>query len=129
MSLLESVKILVAAKPDLSQLFAQLKDTSIPLDERWEAFTLLVNNNLLVNESTYYGHSEIGGLVAESGGEYCLYDDFHIDRGVGKSFPDLYADLLDKIKWKSAMAPTQESLRDWQERVLQNGYSSFINEW
>ena len=129
MSLLESVKALIAAKPDLTQLVAQLKDSSIDLDERWQAFTLLVNNHILVNKSRYYGDAEISQLESVSGGNYCLHSDFYMDRNNVLTFPDMYAMLMDKAQWKSDMAPKPESLRDWQERVLQNGYTSFENEW
>lgn len=129
MSLLESVKILIAEKPDLSQLVAQLKDDSISLEERWEAFTLLVDNHLLVNESNYYGDSEIGQLESVGGSQYTLYDDFGADRYVSMPFTEMYGTMLEKIKWKDDMAPTPESLRNWKERVLQNGYSHVVNDW
>lgn len=129
MSLIDIANQLVAAKPDLSTLLADLKGDKYSLEDRWAAFTVLVEHNVFVNESRYYGDSEISGLESVSGGEYTLFDDFHCDRYVTMTFVELYENLQDKIKWNDKMAPTAESLRNWQERVLQNGYSGFCNDW
>lgn len=129
MSLLETANLLVAAKPDLSTLLADLTSDKYSLEDRWAAFVVLVKNNVFVNESNYYGDSEIDGLKSVSGSEYTLFDDFYCDRYVSMTFVELYDMLQDKIKWNDKMAPTPESLRNWQERVLQNGYSAVCNDW
>lgn len=42
MSLLDTANLLVAAKPDLSTLLADLKGDKYSLEDRWAAFVVLV---------------------------------------------------------------------------------------
>ena len=128
MSLIETANLLVAAKPDLSTLLADLKGDAYSQEDRWAAFTILVKHNVFVNEQGY-GNGLIDGLESVSGSEYTLYDDFGCDRHVSMTYVEMYENLLDKIKWKEDMAPTEQSLRDWKERVLQSGYSGFCHDW
>lgn len=108
----------------LPPLLVQLKDTSLPLDERWDAYTQLVNNDILVREMTY-GDGFLD--VLDKNGS--MYDDFNTDRGQTLTFPDMYQMVMDGDEWNESLVAMQPNLPAWQEKVLASGYSSFTYDW
>ena len=115
----------VLVQTQLPALLESLKDTSIPLDERWDAYTQLVDKSILVNEagagdgflSHVFGHSNVS-----------LYDDFYMDRHETRTMPEIW----DRITEEDADLDNYADpiLRDqWRERVLASGLSGFCHDW
>lgn len=105
----------------LAPVIAALKDVSIPLDQRWAAYTALVDENILV-QCDDYGDGFVGIL----GDNVTLYDDFNIDRHQTGSFVNMYNQIVEADADNEFLAAAQDHLAAWQERVLQSGYSEFI---
>lgn len=114
---------LIVAKKTLDEnsenVLASLKDTSIPLQERWDAYTQLCQHNILVKDRGY-GDGFISILDLNG----TLYDDFYMERGNTKDFVDMYEQILE-----SDEEYTEENIEKWQEAVLASGYSSFTYDW
>ena len=119
--------ILTAHNLVLTQLppvLEKLKDTTISLEERWDAFVLLVNKNIFVNEQSYGD-----GFLSEVFGndKVSLYDDFNMDRGQTMTFPEVWESMLDMDEGETYEDPFKQS--EWRERVLASGFSSFTHDW
>jgi hypothetical protein len=129
--LINTANALVNGKPQLESMLIGFANKSIPLDERWEAYSILVKGKVLVNEENY-GDGFIGMLVSATspGMEYSMYDDFYTERHESKTF----LDILEQIEewgdgYNTELVPTAESLIAWKEHVLASGYSGFTYDW
>jgi len=122
-------KILIAhatIQNDMQPLLDSLKDRSIPLDERWAAFTALVENNILVNEKNY-----CDGFLADIFGsnKVSLYDDFHMDRNESRTFVEIWESMNDEF-FEGGETYADPMLRDaWREKVMASGFSGFEYDW
>lgn len=130
-SLFETVGKLTAIRAELvsasANVIEALKDTSIPLDERWKAFTKLVEAHILVNEESY-GDGELRLL----GDNFTMYDDFNTDRGQSMTYPEMYDIFIGwgtEDDWSGNEALAPEVIEAWQEHVLERGFSSFTHDW
>lgn len=133
MSIIEDANNLVLNQPSLNPILTRLKDRSIPLNERWEAFEILCNNQILTSTK--------GGNVIPSG--WSGYVDVLKDKN-GTSLE------LDEIRWTSRYETilyvdmyeplssdaydaydkcTRESVDEWRETVLENGHAGFVYDW
>lgn len=123
----EKVAFLVAAsiglRTDLPAIQEMLKDQSIPLEDRWSAYTDLVTNHILVNEA-----SLADGFISTLGPNMTLYDDFNIDRYCSSTFPEMYDTIMDAEE-DELFAVQTTTLPAWQEQVLQSGLSGFEYDW
>lgn len=120
--MLESeIAILTDLKDSLAKLgeviAAQLKDTSIPLDERWQAFMSLPPDTL---PTQGYGK----GFVHLLDDNLTLYDDFYIERHETTA----YADMFERIE-DGEVEVADEALAKWKEQVLASGYQAFTHDW
>ena len=122
MSLIDEVRAILSQKPNFEEVIAKLKDTSIPLFERWEAFSELVDNNGLTSIKTYGD-----GFVYTLDKSLELYDDFHVERHETM----LYTDMLETIRENSRLERLLgETVIDaWKEKVLAEGYAGFKHDW
>jgi hypothetical protein len=121
--LIEAVE---TAKNGLAPILEQLKDPSIPLDERWKAYTDLVKAGVLDNNEIYGD-----GFVDTLGENLTLYDDFYVERHETRDFIDMYDHIMesDGDYQKELVAARETNLAAWQEEVLASGYSSFTYDW
>lgn len=129
--LINTANALVNGKPQLESMLIAFANKSIPLEERWEAYSILVKGNILVNEETY-GDGFIGMLVsaANPGAEYSMYDDFYTERHESKTFLDILEDIEGwDAEHDENLIPTPESLIAWKEHVLASGFSGFTYDW
>lgn len=98
-----------------------LKDKNIPVNDRWEVYSTVVDRNILKNNEIYGdGHIDI----LSSDREITLYDDFYIEKYQTESFTSMYAkipELDDDLD--------QDVIDEWREAVLQSGYTSFTYDW
>lgn len=129
MSLSETVAALVTIREGLNvaltPILQVLKDKSLPLDERWTAYTDLVKADILVNNETFGN-----GFDQYLEGDVSLYDDFNIDKGQSTQFIDMYERIIENADYNDNLATMRDAgLTDWQEAVLASGYSSFTYDW
>lgn len=120
-NLSQQVVILLGLKASLDaaakSAIEALKETSVPLDERWDAFTELVSNNIFVKNKSF------GDGFVDS-----PYDVFYMERGSTKKFTSAYEQLLNKDQ--NYPEPGSDIDLDlWREKVLASGYSSFTYDW
>lgn len=102
-----------------------LKDISIPLDQRWDRYTELVQSGAF-NRNDPYGDGEIDTL----GTNMTLYDDFYIERGETTNFIDMYERVMEaEEEYDEVLFAAQANITKWQEAVLASGYSSFTYDW
>lgn len=126
----ERVQKLVEARKMLNEavvpLIEELKDTKIPLNERWEAYTKLVENGAHTRSETY-GDGFIGTLDRNM----TLYDDFHVDRYQTERFIDMYDHIMeaDGSYQQDLVKARETNLEAWQEKVLASGFASFTYDW
>lgn len=125
MFVIDMATALVNHKPDLKVMMAALKDQSIPLDERWEAFEILVNGSVLTS-TELYGDGFIDTLRVEGKRELTLYDDFYIERHETTSYTRFLERILDVFQGDGL---DMLSLAKWKEKVLASGYASFTFDW
>ncbi len=119
--LISFVNQLIEDAPDYSHLWNNFHPTSgNSLEDRWEAFCLAVNNNLLYGVDAY-SDGNLGMVESISGTELTMYDDFNIDRGQTISFPFLGNRLKDLA--------TPESYDKWREHVLTQQFTHFRFDW
>ena len=103
-----------------------LKDKALPLDERWDAFTKLIDANIFVHEAGS-GSGYLDEVFDRN--QVSLYDDFHMDRGQTKTFADIWEQMTDEF-FEGGDTYKNEILRNvWRERVLASGYSGFCYDW
>ena len=127
MNLIEEAKLLISQKPDVNPLILKLKDKSISLDERWKAFSELDDADLLPNKR--YGNGMTNLLrINNSSEEITMYDNFFTERGERVSYISMYEMMLGQFGMGD-MNITDESLQNWQEAVLAEGYGSFTYDW
>jgi len=115
-----------ALQSQLPPILEQLKDTSIPLDERWEVYTVLVDQNLFVKDDGY-GDGEL--RAAFDPDRVSLYDDFHLDRGQSMTFPEMWEAMNDEDFEGGDVYDAEGAKDKWREAVLASGYSSFTYDW
>jgi hypothetical protein len=116
-------KARAAQKADLNTLQTMLKDKSKPLDERWDAYVALVENNVLVNNDGYGD-----GCIYALAHNLTLYNDFYIDKHETASYPDMYEKIMDETASENLIA-ARVNIDAWREEVLASGYSSFTYDW
>lgn len=128
--MIEQVAALIAARQLLStgvqSVLPLLKDTTLPLADRWDAYKELVENDILVNNEIYGD-----GMIDILGPNMTLYDDFSIDRHQTETFVDMYDRIMEADgEWEESLVKARETnLTAWQEAVLASGYSSFTYDW
>jgi hypothetical protein len=109
----------------VDQILVQLKDTSLPLDERWDAYRALCDNNILVKNEGYGD-----GFLDTLGEELTMYDHFNVDKYQTMEFVDMYDKVMEADdKWHKDLVAVQPNIPAWQEKVLASGYSSFTYDW
>lgn len=92
---------------------------SIPLDDRWELFETLTEQNMLCNQS--FGD----GFVHLFGKGYSIDSTFHANRFACNRYVDILEYVKQHLNYGRASYPTDEAIIAWKEQVLSNGYSSF----
>jgi hypothetical protein len=126
--MLEKISALIAAqaflRENLPELHGWLKDTSVPLEDRWQGYTSLVESRLLDNES---GCGD--GYINVLGPNLTLYDDFNIDRHQSTTFPEMYETITDADDEFGGDGYDAANIPKWQETVLASGYSGFTYDW
>lgn len=111
----------------LAPIMEMLKDREIPLDERWAAYTQLVNNHILINIEPYGD-----GYLDNLGPNFTLYDDFNADRYQDVTYTEMYDVIMDSDEtYKQEFHALKDSnvLKEWQEQVLELGFSGFTYDW
>lgn len=106
-------------KQNLNTFLLTLRDSSISLDERWKLFLKLINDDML-NEIDGAGDGHICILNPK----LTLYDDFYIERHQTVT----YATFFERIMGLDEKIP-EENLIKWKEKVLEERYSGFQNDW
>jgi hypothetical protein len=105
-------QVIASARPVFA---AYIKDTSISLDDRWQAFTAA--NMALKDETTY------GGLDLMFRGERISpYDDFYMDKYETCSGERLVIFLEENEHPEADIA-------DFKEQLLKNNVGSFTFDW
>lgn len=120
MSLIDNVRSFIENKPDISGFLADLQNKSIPLDERWNAFVLLVESGVH-NSIAPYGD----GFIDTFGPSVNLYDDLYMERHETKTYPR----FLEYIGEAETIETTNEQIAEWKEKVLASGNSGFTYDW
>lgn len=113
--------------PDISEALVALKDKSINIDERWNAYSAMVNNGVLNNEQSW-GDGFLDVLKRTDGRELTMYDDFYVERHQTMSFVDMYDAIMEYSIMHDAEL-TSESIENWRETVLASGLASFVHDW
>lgn len=116
-------KVEEATKP----LLADLKDITLPLSERWEAYILLVEKGVLTADEMYGN-----GNIHVMGDNFTLYDDFQMERHETKTFVEIYQHVMEaEGEYEENLVEFRSSDRfaEWQEAVLKAGYASFTYDW
>jgi hypothetical protein len=98
-----------------------LKDTRISLDERWNAYEVLVKAGILVSEELYGD-----GFVDVLSNSLTLYDDFYVERRETLQYLDMLERIMDN---EDLFDQVEHSLPAWKEKVLQSGYTQFVYDW
>ena len=129
MSIHTQVAELVAARnlvnKGLAPILEQLKDQSIPLEDRWAAYTALVENDVLVQDDGYGD-----GFIDELGNNLTLFDDFYMERHESRTFIEMYDIVMEaEGDYQAALVEAKNNLPQWQEKVLASGYASFTYDW
>jgi hypothetical protein len=109
----------------LPATLTQLQDQSLPLDQRWDAYTQLVEKNILVNEANFGD-----GLLSQvfDANKVSLYDDFNMERYETRTMPEIWEKITDEDGDMDAYADPVK--RDqWRELVLASGLSGFEHDW
>jgi Fe-S-cluster formation regulator IscX/YfhJ len=102
-----------------------LKDKNIDLDTRWQAYTKLVEGDVLTDNETYGD-----GYIDTLGPDMTQYDDFNNDRGQTVLFIDMYQRIVEAEQHEDEnLYAARENLAEWQERVLEKGNASFTYDW
>ena len=118
------VNALIAARATiaagLTPVLLQLKDTSVPLDERWEAFIALIDGDVLTSTETYGD-----GKLSVLGPNFSMYDDFDTDRNQTLMYDDMYAIIVDNDDDLFVDA----NIDAWREAVLASGHAGFEYDW
>ena len=131
--IIKKATALVAEKPDLSEVLASLKDKSIPVEDRWEAYTILVNGALITKMQSYgNGFTDVlrKPNCDKPGRHYSPYDDFGFERHETREFSfvlELIQDRLEDEDFENV--PTAESIIAWKESVLASGCAGFTYDW
>lgn len=130
MNLNEQVAALIETRKlietGVEPILTALKDKDLSLEKRWETYTLLVKNKLLIREQIYGD-----GFIDTLGDNMTLYDDFHMERHETRSFIDMYEHIMEADgEWQKSLVEAREAnLANWQETVLASGYSEFTFDW
>ena len=130
MTFTETVESVLNAKRDLDAFsksaIDSLKDKTILLADRWEAYTQLVKANVFV-------HKDVcgDGFIETLDDNATLYDDFNVDRYCTATFVSMYERMMTADpKWDEQVCEYRDrNLEIWQEQVLQSGYTSFTYDW
>lgn len=109
----------------LAPMLEDLKNTSIPLDERWGAYTQLVKNDILTSDAIYGD-----GFIDTLGSNVTLYDDFYVERHQTEKYIDMYDRIMEaSTEWEKNLIAMKPNLPEWQEEVLASGNASFTHDW
>lgn len=128
--LFEEVDQLLAEQRALSvkvdEVISKLKDISIPVADRWLAFTKLTENKLFVNYELYGD-----GFIDTLGSNLTLYDDFYYERCETVEYTSMFEHLMeaDGEYQKKLVEARENNLDAWREAVLASGYSGFKYDW
>lgn len=126
--LIQTANALVNGKPSLESMLLAFKNKEIPLDTRWEAYTILVKGEVLT-DGDGYGDGFIDTLKDPDGSEYTLYDDFYMERHETKTYPNMLESFMEWNTFDEKKKPTPESVIEWKEMVLASGNANFTNDW
>jgi len=128
--MIDQVNALIEARnllnTGLGRVQPLLTDQSIPLDDRWDAYTKLVENNILVKDEIY-GDGMLGNVFDRN--RVSLYDDFYMDRGQNLDYPELWEMMIDNDDGERDVYADVDLRNKWRELVLASGYSSFTHDW
>lgn len=113
--------------PDISEALEALKNKSINIDERWNAYEFMVKNGVL-NKKQSWGDGFIDVLKRTDGRELTMYDDFYVDRHNTVLFVDMYEAIMEYGEMHGVEL-TGESIENWRETVLAHGLASFVHDW
>lgn len=113
--------------PDISEALVALKDKSINIDERWNAYSAMVDNGVL-NNTQSWGDGFLDVLKRTDGRELTMYNDFYVERHQTMSFVDMYEAIMEYSVMHDAEL-TGESIENWRETVLASGLASFVHDW
>src|SRR5687768_13808333 len=129
MSIHQEVAALVAAhkviQAQMTPVLESLKDTSIPLEDRWLAYTELCANDILTSVEGYGD-----GFIDTLDVNLTLFDDFYIERYQTGRYVSMYEQMIEAAsEWERGLIKARENLPAWQERVLASGQAGFIHDW
>jgi len=129
--MMDRVEALIEARKLIDEhmqpILESLKDKSIPLEERWAAYSELVKNDILTEIETYGD-----GFVDVLGDNITLHDDFYIELHQMSRYTTMYqsvAEAQGDCAWEEKLFSVQKNLPEWQEQVLASGRAGFINDW
>lgn len=116
---------LVAARNFMNEqmqpLLDELKDETIALEDRWNAYLMLVTGGVLTKIKSYGD-----GFVEDLNPNWTLYDTFYIERYETTNFPDMLERIMEIDEDE---IPSEEVLNAWKEKVLASGYAGFEFDW
>lgn len=104
---------------DMTSFLEDLKNKSIPLKERWTAFSEVCEVGTF-NKIELYGD----GYVEVLHPTFTLVDTFYVNRGTTVLYIDLYEHIDDGTLDEYNIS--EETINEWKEQVLQSGYAGTI---
>lgn len=130
--IVKKATILVSEKPDLSGLLAELKDKAIPVEDRWEAYDILVAGGL-ITENVMYGSAYTDLLRkpnCDKPGRHFSLHDFGFERYETRQFGFILELIEDRLADEDfENVPTAESIIAWKEAVMASGCATFTYDW
>lgn len=126
MTIVDEAKALCKPVPEYETLLIKLADSSIPLYDRWEAFTILSEHNKLPT-SGWYTEALLDILSPTK--EINLYDDFYMERHSVRNHVDFLEHIEDYRTEGDFEYITDDSITAWKEAVLKQGYQGFTFDW
>lgn len=125
----ECAKVLDEFKSNFAEY---IKETSVPLEQRWSDFCLAVKRGIYHNVDSGGGHYKVLDNLAG----FSWYDSLYIDRYKTVDLVDLIKRLEEELKGnqikrlETKSLPTKQSqIDELKEEILQDGYSHFILDW
>lgn len=118
----EQVTELVKKKNQIDEAVALtlscLTNPAYDLEDRWQLYLQIVNNNLLDNIELFGD-----GFIDTLGGNLTIYDNFYAERYQTVEYFDMWDTILEDEHG------TSETRDEWREKVLASGYSGFKYDW
>ena len=120
-----------AIDSNLKTFMAALTDTSIPLDDRWNAFKILCRKDILTDVESY-GDGNVSLLRFDRGkrSEVELYDDFYYERHQTVDYVDMAERIEEGFGYgDNERGITPESFAKWKEAALKSKHRGFVYDW